>query len=102
MDEYNSEKMEEEERDKTVFCTVLGWGMLGIPGPFLSLVDAPRIGGSDVHLVGIRITEEEMTEAERENYQIANEFGHRTIAQLKGYMEGGRVCILQTNLKRGE
>jgi hypothetical protein len=94
--------MEEEDRDKTVFRTVLGEGMLGIQGPFLAFWDPPQIGGSDVHLVGIRITEEEMTEAERENYQIANEFGHRTLSQLKGYMEGGRVCILQTNLKRGE
>jgi len=88
------------EKEK-IIRTIVGKGMLGIEGVFLSFYDAPKLGGS-IRLIGMKIEESELTDSERANLNIAHEYGHRTRKQLRDYMKGGRICVLQTDLQEAE
>lgn len=63
-------------------------------GLFLCCIDSPKIGASDIQLIGLKIEAEELTETERKNLGIARTYSHRTKEEITEYIKGGRVCIL--------
>lgn len=84
---------EEDRADDSVIRTAVSKAE-GMEGLFLCCIDSPKLGTSDIRLIGLKIEEGELTETERKNIGIARTYSHRTKEEIKGYIKGGRVCIL--------
>ncbi|MEA1957565.1 MAG: hypothetical protein U9N01_04340 [Euryarchaeota archaeon] len=69
----------------------------GVDGIFLCCIDRPTIGNSDIELIGFQIREEELKPDERANLGTATTYGYRTRKEIKEYLEGGRICILDVD-----